>query len=61
MRTTIDLPEELFRAVKIRAAEQGLSLKTLMTGFIEAGLRDAEAKDRGRKTKGDEIEAETLK
>jgi len=47
MRTTIDLSDELFRAVKARAAEQCVSLKTLLTGFIESGLREAEGKDKG--------------
>jgi hypothetical protein len=38
MRTTIDLPEELFRAAKTRAAQQGTTLKKLMTQFIRTGL-----------------------
>jgi hypothetical protein len=39
MRTTIDLPEDLFREVKTRAAQDGTTLKNLMTEFIRAGLR----------------------
>jgi len=39
MRTTIDLPESLFREVKIRAVEQGRTLKDLLANYIEAGLR----------------------
>jgi plasmid stability protein len=39
MRTTIDLPDPLFREMKIRAAQQGLKLKDLAASYIEAGLR----------------------
>jgi hypothetical protein len=39
MRTTIDLPDHLFRQVKARAALDGLRLKDLITRFVEQGLR----------------------
>ncbi len=39
MRTTIDLPDELFRQAKARAALSGLKLKELITRFVEEGLR----------------------
>jgi hypothetical protein len=39
MRTTIDLPDELFREAKTRAVQQGTTLKNLMTGFIRSGLK----------------------
>ncbi|MEO7416555.1 MAG: hypothetical protein ABI163_05810 [Thermoanaerobaculia bacterium] len=39
MRTTIDLPDDLFRQVKARAALDGLRLKDLITRFVEQGLR----------------------
>ncbi|MEA2601732.1 MAG: hypothetical protein QOF89_2724 [Acidobacteriota bacterium] len=39
MRTTIDLPDELFRQAKARAALDGLKLKDLITRFVEQGLR----------------------
>lgn len=41
MRTTLDLPDELFRQVKAKAALDGRSLKELVTDFIASGLRDA--------------------
>jgi Arc/MetJ family transcription regulator len=41
MRTTIDLPDELFRQVKAKAALDGLRLKDLITRFVEQGLRQA--------------------
>ena len=40
MRTTIDLPDELFRRVKARAAMDGLKLKELITRYVERGLAD---------------------
>jgi hypothetical protein len=39
VRTTIDLPDPLFREMKIRAAQQGVKLKELAANYIEAGLR----------------------
>ena len=38
MKTTVDLPDELMRAVKVRAAQQGRKLKTVMADLIERGL-----------------------
>ncbi len=37
MRTTVDLPDELYRQVKARAALQGMKLRE----FVEAALREA--------------------
>lgn len=42
MRTTIDLPEDLFREAKTRAVQQGTTLKSLITRCIELGLRGPE-------------------
>ena len=39
MRTTLDLPDDLFRQVKARAALEGASLKVLLARYIEYGLR----------------------
>lgn len=39
MRTTLDLPDDLFREVKTRAVQQGVTLKDLVAHYIEAGLR----------------------
>jgi hypothetical protein len=39
MRTTLDLPDPLFKAVKTRAVQQGVKLKDLLASYIEAGLR----------------------
>ena len=41
MRTTLDLPDELFRQVKAKAALEGTKLKQLLTRYVENGLREA--------------------
>ena len=43
MRTTLDLPDPLFRTLKARAALQGRSLKDLVISYVERGLREASA------------------
>ena len=42
MRTTLDLPDPLFRELKVRAARQGRKLKELVAAYLEAGLRGPE-------------------
>ena len=39
MRTTLDLPDELFLEAKTRAVQQRTTLKNLITQFIRSGLR----------------------
>ncbi|HWP62870.1 MAG TPA: hypothetical protein VNO86_05320 [Candidatus Binatia bacterium] len=39
MRTTIELPDELYRTLKVRAALSGVPLRVLVQGLIERGLR----------------------
>ena len=38
MRTTIDLPDDLYRALKARAALTGVTLRELVRRLIEQGL-----------------------
>lgn len=38
MRTTIDIPEPLFRAAKHRAAEEGVSLREIVLRALRANL-----------------------
>ena len=38
MRTTLDLPDDLFREAKARAALEGMKLKDLLAEFIRQGL-----------------------
>jgi hypothetical protein len=40
MRTTLDLPDPLFRTLKAQAALQGRSLKDLVVSYVERGLRE---------------------
>lgn len=39
MKTTLDLPDELVRRIKIEAAQSGRKLKDLVAQLLEAGLR----------------------
>jgi len=43
MRTTLDLPDELFRRVKARAAMNGATLKELLTRYVESGLKQPDS------------------
>lgn len=43
MRTTIDLPDELYRTLKARAALGGISLRELIQRLIEQGMRSTRA------------------
>ena len=43
MRTTLDLPDPLFRKVKVRAAEEGKTLKELLTSFVEKCIQEPPA------------------
>lgn len=47
MRTTLDLPDPLFKEVKTRAVQQGVKLKQLLTTYIEAGLRASQTPEIG--------------
>jgi len=43
MRTTIDLPDDLFRQAKAKAALSGIKLKDLIARYVEQGLRHGES------------------
>jgi plasmid stability protein len=47
LKTTLELPEDLMRAVKIRAAKEGRKLKEVVADLLRRGLR-AEAKQSPR-------------
>ncbi len=38
MKTTLDLPDELMRSVKVRAAEDNLKLREVVTNLLRLGL-----------------------
>jgi metal-responsive CopG/Arc/MetJ family transcriptional regulator len=50
MRTTIDLPDELFRELKAVAARRGASLKTVIRIAVEEEIRKPDRKT-GRRVK----------
>jgi len=39
MKTTIDIPEPLYRKVKMRALQRGVSLRDLVLGALQDSLR----------------------
>jgi len=41
MRTTLDLPDPLFRTLKARAALEGVPMKQVLRRLVEAGLAEA--------------------
>jgi predicted DNA-binding ribbon-helix-helix protein len=48
MRTTLDLPDALFRELKAQAALRGMKLKDLLTLLVEQGLREKRSVLRSR-------------
>ena len=46
MRTTIDLPDTLYRHIKARAALEGVPVKTLVGNLLQRGLAAAEPQGR---------------
>jgi len=50
MRTTVDLPDQLFRELKAVAAQRGASLKTVIRAAVEEEIRKSERKA-GRRLK----------
>ncbi|HEY8055736.1 MAG TPA: hypothetical protein VIE13_07475 [Terriglobales bacterium] len=49
MRTTVDIPDPVFRSLKVRAGLQGVTLKQLFLQYVERGLREPEQAKRGRR------------
>lgn len=43
VRTTVDLPESVWRAAKIRAMDDHSDLRTVIVAALEAFLRDRDA------------------
>lgn len=51
MRTTLDLPDELFRQVKAKAAMEGARLKDLLTRYVQNGLQQRPEERPARRSK----------
>ncbi|MCC7373427.1 MAG: hypothetical protein IT581_02135 [Verrucomicrobiales bacterium] len=47
MKTTVEIPDRLFRDAKAAAAKRGISLKTLLTEALAEKLSRRRAKDPG--------------
>ena len=43
MRTTVDIPDEMFRKVKVMAAEQGATVRELVLEGLEMVMRTRKA------------------
>jgi len=48
VKTTMEIPDHLFRQVKARAAQRGQSLKEFVTDALQARLATASEGDTGR-------------
>lgn len=46
MRTTVDLPDDLYRALKARAALSGVTVRELVRRYLEQGLRQPSTSER---------------
>lgn len=46
MRTTLDLPDELMRTVKVRAAQEDRKLKDVIAELLERGLAETAGEPR---------------
>lgn len=52
MRTTLDLPDSLFKKAKLQAVHEGVALKEIVTRALERGLgADRTSLDAQRKTR----------
>ena len=49
MRTTVELPDEVFRQVKVLAAHRGVTVKSLVQGAIEEEIRRARSRPARRR------------
>jgi|688.fasta_scaffold1340709_1 hypothetical protein len=52
MRTTLDLPDKLFKKAKLQAVHEGVALKEVVTRALERGLASSAAsEDNERKSR----------
>jgi plasmid stability protein len=45
VKLTLDLPEDLLRALKVRAVEEGKTFKALVTEYMSTGIAELEAQE----------------
>jgi hypothetical protein len=53
MRTTIDLPDTLYRHIKARAALEGVPVKTLVGALLQRGLAMGEPQGRPARSRSE--------
>jgi hypothetical protein len=46
MKTTLEIPDSVFRRAKLKAAEQGIPLRQFVTEALERKLREPSSTDR---------------
>jgi hypothetical protein len=59
-RTSLDLPDPLFRQVKSRAVQEGMKLKDLIARNIEVGLRSSAPAETGARGQREPLPAAIL-
>ncbi len=47
MRTTVDIPDETYRAIKVMAAEQGITVRELILEGLQVVMRDRQTTRKG--------------
>lgn len=55
MKTTVELPDELMRAIKVRAAEEGLSIKELLTDLLSSALSTSRKRAKPKRLRYDQM------
>lgn len=55
MKTTVELPDDLMRAIKVRAAEEGRSIKDLLTDLLRSAIGPRAERKRVRILKRSEM------
>ena len=51
MRTTVDIPDAVYRQLKSRAAREGSSTKKLILRWLQQGLNESTRKPKGKRLK----------
>jgi hypothetical protein len=51
MRTTVDIPDTVYRQLKSQAAREGCSAKKLIVRWVQQGLNERTRKPRGKRLK----------
>ena len=60
MRTTVDLPDELFRDLKLKSAREGVTLKQLIVKALESHIHNVQGR-KPRRIRGPLIRCKSAK